>query len=89
MTISRRQILSTSARLRRPPSAPRAAFGAGPRSGKAIKPISGHADLLSLRSGALEKHGIKFEEIGVPSGNQTMQQMVARQWISAPMRGRR
>ena len=32
-----------------------------------------------LRSGLLEKHGIKFEEFAVPSGNQTMQQMVARQ----------
>jgi ABC-type nitrate/sulfonate/bicarbonate transport system substrate-binding protein len=32
-----------------------------------------------LRSGALERHGIKFEEFAVPSGNQTMQQMVARQ----------
>src|SRR5262245_14746569 len=32
-----------------------------------------------LRSGALEKHGLKFEEFGVPSGNLTMQQMVARQ----------
>src|SRR5476649_551077 len=32
-----------------------------------------------MRSGALEKHGIKFEEFGVPSGNLTMQQMVARQ----------
>jgi ABC-type nitrate/sulfonate/bicarbonate transport system substrate-binding protein len=32
-----------------------------------------------LRSGHLEKHGIKFEEFAVPSGNQTMQQMVARQ----------
>src|SRR6266496_4258654 len=32
-----------------------------------------------LRSGLLEKHGIKFEEFGVPSGNLTMQQMVARQ----------
>jgi ABC-type nitrate/sulfonate/bicarbonate transport system substrate-binding protein len=32
-----------------------------------------------LKSGALEKHGIKFEEFAVPSGNQTMQQMVARQ----------
>ncbi|HEY4142751.1 MAG TPA: ABC transporter substrate-binding protein [Pseudolabrys sp.] len=33
-----------------------------------------------LRSGYLEKHGIqKFEEFAVPSGNQTMQQMVARQ----------
>jgi ABC-type nitrate/sulfonate/bicarbonate transport system substrate-binding protein len=32
-----------------------------------------------LKSGMLEKHGIKFEEFAVPSGNQTMQQMVARQ----------
>jgi sulfonate transport system substrate-binding protein len=32
-----------------------------------------------LRSGALEKRGIKFEEFAVPSGNLTMQQMVARQ----------
>ncbi len=32
-----------------------------------------------LRSGHLEKRGIKFEEFAVPSGNLTMQQMVARQ----------
>src|SRR5262245_52588202 len=32
-----------------------------------------------LRSGALERHGLKAEEFGVPSGNLTMQQMVARQ----------
>src|SRR5665213_4142347 len=32
-----------------------------------------------MRSGYLEKHGIKFEEVAVPSGNLTMQQMVARQ----------
>jgi NitT/TauT family transport system substrate-binding protein len=32
-----------------------------------------------LRSGLLEKRGIKFEEFAVPSGNLTMQQMVARQ----------
>jgi len=32
-----------------------------------------------MRSGHLEKHGIKFEEFAVPSGNLTMQQMVARQ----------
>src|SRR5881227_1119254 len=31
-----------------------------------------------LKSGALEKHGIKTEEFAVPSGNLTMQQMVAR-----------
>ena len=32
-----------------------------------------------LKSGALEKRGIKVEEFAVPSGNLTMQQMVARQ----------
>src|SRR5499426_4417182 len=32
-----------------------------------------------LKSGLLEKHGLKFEEFAVPSGNLTMQQMVARQ----------
>ena len=32
-----------------------------------------------LRSGALEKQGIKVEEFAVPSGNLTMQQMVGRQ----------
>src|SRR5690242_1789080 len=32
-----------------------------------------------LHSGHLEKHGLKFEEFAVVSGNITMQQMVARQ----------
>jgi NitT/TauT family transport system substrate-binding protein len=32
-----------------------------------------------MRSGILERHGINFEEFPVPSGNLTMQQMVARQ----------
>jgi ABC-type nitrate/sulfonate/bicarbonate transport system substrate-binding protein len=32
-----------------------------------------------LHSGLLAKHGVKFEEFAVPSGNLTMQQMVARQ----------
>src|SRR5438132_11538866 len=32
-----------------------------------------------LRSGALEKRGLKFAEFAVQSGNLTMQQMVARQ----------
>jgi ABC-type nitrate/sulfonate/bicarbonate transport system substrate-binding protein len=32
-----------------------------------------------LKSGALARHGLKFEEFAVPSGNLTMQQMVARQ----------
>lgn len=32
-----------------------------------------------MHSGLLEKHGLKVEEFAVPSGNLTMQQMVARQ----------
>jgi ABC-type nitrate/sulfonate/bicarbonate transport system substrate-binding protein len=32
-----------------------------------------------MKSGLLEKAGLKFEEFAVPSGNLTMQQMVARQ----------
>src|SRR5437879_3995404 len=32
-----------------------------------------------LKSGALEKRGLKFEEFAVASGNLTMQQMVGRQ----------
>ncbi len=32
-----------------------------------------------LHSGIAEKHGLKFEEFAVPSGNLTMQQQVARQ----------
>jgi ABC-type nitrate/sulfonate/bicarbonate transport system substrate-binding protein len=32
-----------------------------------------------MRSGLLEKHGLKVEEFAVPSGNLTMQQMAARQ----------
>ena len=32
-----------------------------------------------MRSGLLEKRGLKFQEFAVPSGNLTMQQMVARQ----------
>ena len=32
-----------------------------------------------MKSGYLEKHGLAFEEYPVPSGNLTMQQMVARQ----------
>ncbi len=32
-----------------------------------------------MHSGLLEKQGLKFEEFAVPSGNLTMQQMVARQ----------
>ena len=39
----------------------------------------GMATYYLLRSGALEKQGLKYEEFAVPSGNLTMQQMVGRQ----------
>ena len=42
-----------------------------------------------MKSGYLEKHGLKTEDFAVPSGNLTMQQMVARQVDWAPMPGRR
>ncbi len=41
--------------------------------------IWGMPTFYLMRSGLLEKHGLKFEEFAVPSGNLTMQQMVARQ----------
>lgn len=41
--------------------------------------IWGMPTYYMLRSGALERHGIKAEEFAVASGNLTMQQMVARQ----------
>ena len=58
-----------------------------PRPARALDPIRqgyqtniwGMPTYYLLRSGALEKRGLKFEEFAVPSGNLTMQQMVARQ----------
>src|SRR3954447_7223783 len=41
--------------------------------------ILGMPTYYLLKAGLLEKQGIKFEEFAVPSGNLTMQQMVARQ----------
>jgi NitT/TauT family transport system substrate-binding protein len=64
------------------------AVGIGfPRGAAALEPIRqgyqtnmwGMPTYYLMRSGLLEKHGIKFEEFAVPSGNLTMQQMVARQ----------
>lgn len=63
-----------------------AALGA-PRSAVALETIRqgyqtnmwGMPTYYLLRSGYLEKRGLKFEEFAVPSGNLTMQQMVARQ----------
>src|SRR6187399_1407050 len=63
------------------------AAGFGTRPAFALDPIRqgyqtniwGMPTYYLMRSGLLEKHGIKFEEFAVPSGNLTMQQMVARQ----------
>jgi NitT/TauT family transport system substrate-binding protein len=63
------------------------AGGLGMRSAFALETIRqgyqtniwGMPTYYLMRSGLLEKRGIKFQEFGVPSGNLTMQQMVARQ----------
>src|SRR5512143_2346312 len=63
------------------------ALGLGVRSASALETVRqgyqtnmwGMPTYYLLRSGYLEKHGVKFEEFAVPSGNLTMQQMVARQ----------
>ncbi len=63
------------------------ALGLGIRPAKALETVRqgyqtnmwGMPTYYLLRSGLLEKHGVKFEEFAVPSGNLTMQQMVARQ----------
>jgi NitT/TauT family transport system substrate-binding protein len=65
-----------------------AALAAGlPRQAQALETVRqgyqtniwGMPTYYLMRSGLLEKHGIKVEEFAVPSGNLTMQQMVARQ----------
>ncbi len=65
-----------------------AASGLAPRPARAQAPVIrqgyqtnmwGMPTYYLLRSGHLEKRGIRFEEFSVPSGNLTMQQMVARQ----------
>ena len=79
-TMTRRQYLAASA----------GALAAGlaiPRPALALETIRqgfqtniwGMPTYYLLKSGLLEKRGIKFEEFAVPSGNLTMQQMVARQ----------
>src|SRR5213075_1697777 len=78
-SMTRRHYLAASGALLTAALAPRAAFAQTTiRQGYQTN-LWGMPTYYLLRSGALEKHGIKFEEIGVPSGNQTMQQMVARQ----------
>ena len=77
--ISRREMLLTGGALGVATLAPRAALAETTiRQGYQTN-LWGMPTYYLLRSGALERHGIRFEEVGVPSGNQTMQQMVARQ----------
>src|SRR5512141_1033885 len=78
--LTRRQVLATTA-------AGALAVGLGVRPAAALETVRqgyqtnmwGMPTYYLLRSGLLEKHGVKFEEFAVPSGNLTMQQMVARQ----------
>ena len=79
MQISRRHYLAAASALLTVSLAPRVAFAQSTiRQGYQTN-LWGMPTYYLLRSGLLEKRGIKFEEFGVPSGNLTMQQMVARQ----------
>src|SRR5215210_5722871 len=79
LQISRRHYLAAAGVLLTAGFAPRAAFAQTViRQGYQTN-LWGMPTYYLLRSGLLEKRGIKFEEFGVPSGNLTMQQMVARQ----------
>jgi ABC-type nitrate/sulfonate/bicarbonate transport system substrate-binding protein len=78
--ITRRYTLATLAASALAPSLP----GSGLAQGLVLRQgyqtnLWGMPTYYLLRSGALEKRGLKAEEFGVPSGNLTMQQMVARQ----------
>src|SRR3954453_12681003 len=76
---TRRQHLAASLALAATTFASRAAFAQTViRQGYQTN-MWGMPTYYLMRSGLLEKHGIKFEEFAVPSGNLTMQQMVARQ----------
>ena len=81
-TLTRREflILSGSGLVAAGAFAPKALFAQATtiRQGYQTN-IWGMPTYYLLRSGALEKRGIKFDEFAVPSGNLTMQQMVARQ----------
>src|SRR5262249_29214058 len=75
--LTRRQWLVASALAVALPARPAWALGT-------IRPgfpthILGMPAYYLLKSGLLEKGGFKFEEFAAPSGNRTMQEMVARQ----------
>src|SRR3954454_3248843 len=76
---TRRQYLAAGLALTAAAFAPRVAFAQTViRQGYQTN-LWGMPTYYLLRSGLLAKRGLKFEEFGVPSGNLTMQQMVARQ----------
>jgi ABC-type nitrate/sulfonate/bicarbonate transport system substrate-binding protein len=79
-TMTRREHLALlgGAALATPFAGPALAQAATIRQGYQTN-IWGMPTYYLLQSGALQKQGIKFEEFAVPSGNLTMQQMVARQ----------
>ncbi len=80
-TLTRRQYLAATG------AGVLAAGLAGPRRAAAAETIRqgyqtniwGMPTYYLMKSGYLEKHGLAVEEFAVPSGNLTMQQMVARQ----------
>lgn len=79
-TLKRREFLVLSGLAAMGMLGPRAAMGQAMtiRQGYQTN-IWGMPTYYLLRSGHLEKRRLKFEEFAVPSGNLTMQQMVARQ----------
>ena len=79
-TLTRRQCLAAAGARRARPglAAPRAAAADTVRQGYQTN-IWGMPTYYLMKSGYLEKHGVAVEEFAVPSGNLTMQQMVARQ----------
>jgi ABC-type nitrate/sulfonate/bicarbonate transport system substrate-binding protein len=76
--MKRRDFLLASGAAALAGSLPAAAQSASLRQGYQTN-MWGMPTYYLLRSGALEKEGIKAEEFAVPSGNITMQQMVGRQ----------
>jgi ABC-type nitrate/sulfonate/bicarbonate transport system substrate-binding protein len=77
--ISRRHALGVGAAALAAGLTPRSAFAQTTiRQGYQTN-LWGMPTYYLMRSGLLEKHGLKAEEFAVPSGNLTMQQMVARQ----------
>jgi ABC-type nitrate/sulfonate/bicarbonate transport system substrate-binding protein len=78
-TMTRRQYLAASAGALAGLAAARPAWALETIRQGFQTNIWGMPTYYLLKSGLLEKRGLKFEEFAVPSGNLTMQQMVARQ----------